>query len=134
MLEQVELADALKAEILELEAKLETTDHFALLGLPPGTDAATAKAAYFKLSRRFHPDRYFRKNLGSFKLRIERIFKALSKAHQALTDPQKREAYLDAHPWLKPVQLPARKPMQRMTWQKKDIPLPPVNLAPKREK
>lgn len=110
MLEEVELDAARKKEVLELEARLATANAFELLGLPPGADPAAAKAAFFDLSRKFHPDRYFGKNLGSFKGRIERIFKRLSDAHQTLTNEQKRKAYLDAHPQLArpPVAEPAK--------------------------
>lgn len=110
MLEEVELDPARKKEVLDLEAKLGAANAFELLGLPLGADPAAAKAAFFELSRKFHPDRYFGKNLGSFKGRIERIFKRLSDAHQTLTNEDKRKAYLDAHPQL--AQPPAAQPVK----------------------
>ncbi len=136
MAEQVALDDALKKELLELEAKLETADHFALLGLPPGAEPAEVKAAYFELCRRIHPDRYFRKNLGSFKARMEKVFKALSKAHQTLTDPEKREAYLSTHQWLKKPAGPRRVAAKRVMLNKKDLelPLPTMGTAFKKDK
>jgi len=133
MLEQVELADALKAEILELEAKLETTDHFALLGLPPGTDAATAKAAYSSSRAAFTPTATSGRTWAASSCASSGSSRR-SRSAPGADRPAEAEAYLDAHPWLKPVQLAGAQAMQRMTWQKKDIPLPPVNLAPKREK
>ena len=132
MAEEVALGEAVKTQLLELEARLDTADHFTLLGVPLGADAVTAKAAFFKLSLLLHPDRYFRKNLGSFRPRIEKVFKALSKAHQALTDPLKREAYLVANPGLrKPneVEGPKRKPGQRISWQQKNLPESPPNVV-----
>jgi curved DNA-binding protein CbpA len=101
MKESVALDEALKAELLDLEAKLETGDAFALIGVPPDSDAATVKSAFYALSRRLHPDHFFRKELGSFRPRLEKVFRALSKAHQTLTDPTRREEYLDAHPQLR---------------------------------
>jgi hypothetical protein len=125
MPEEVALEEAVKAELIALEGKLESADYFTLLGVEVEADAETVKTAFYKLCLRVHPDRYFRKNLGDFKPRLEKIFKALSRAHQALTDPAKREAYLLANPTLrKPPPAPKRVPGARMTWQKKDLPLP----------
>lgn len=106
MREDVELDDALKREVLALEAKIGEVDHFALFGLPKEADAAEVKKAFLALCKRLHPDRHFRKRLGSFKARLTTVFEALSKAHQTLTDPQKREPYLAATP-------SARKPLVR---------------------
>jgi curved DNA-binding protein CbpA len=98
--EEVELEPARKQEILALERELDRHDHFSVLGLTPGASAAEAKAAYYELSRRFHPDRYYGKNLGSFRGRIERIFRRISEAQGVLTQADKRAAYLKAHPEL----------------------------------
>lgn len=100
LLEEVDLDAARKVEVLELEKKLETASLFEILGVPRGADAAAVKAAFFELSRRFHPDRFFGKNLGSYKSRLERIFKRLSDAHQTLTNEDKRAAYLASNPSL----------------------------------
>ena len=96
--EEVDLEPERKAEILALERRLDTADHFALLGLEPGADAATAKKAFYELSRKYHPDRFYGKNLGSFRNRLDRIFRKLSEAHAVLSDAGKRDAYLKAHP------------------------------------
>jgi curved DNA-binding protein CbpA len=100
MLEQVELDDGRKREILDLEKRLENANHFEALGVALGSDAAEVKSAFFELSKKFHPDRYFGKNLGSFKARIEKSFKRLSDAHQVLTHDDRRKAYLARHPEL----------------------------------
>ncbi|MCP3142485.1 J domain-containing protein [Pyxidicoccus xibeiensis] len=100
MAEEVDLEPERKKEIIDLERGLDSLDHFAVLGLKPGAQAADVKQAYYNASRRFHPDRYFGKNLGSFRARMERIFRRLTEAHNVLTQPDKREAYLRAHPAL----------------------------------
>jgi len=98
--EEVDLEPERKKEIIELERSLDGLDHFAVLGLKPGASAAEAKQAYYNASRRFHPDRYFGKNLGSFRARMERIFRRLTDAHNVLVQQDKREAYLRANPAL----------------------------------
>jgi curved DNA-binding protein CbpA len=100
MAEEVELPPERKKEILDLERALERLDAFELLGLRPGATAEEAKKAWYDASRRYHPDRYFGKNVGSFRARIDRIYKRLTEAYNTLSDPPKRAAYLAAHPEL----------------------------------
>jgi tetratricopeptide (TPR) repeat protein len=72
--------------ILEFEGTLSRPYH-ELLGVPVGADAKTVKRAYFKLSKEFHPDRYFRRQIGPYNARLERIFKKVLEAHEILSDP-----------------------------------------------
>lgn len=125
MSEEVALDPALVAQVVELDEGLETVDLFTLLGLPAGAEPQVVKAAFFALSKKFHPDRYFRRDLGALRPKLERVFKALSKAHQTLTRPEKREAYLTANPGLRPAPpAPKRVPMKRLQWNKADLKLP----------
>lgn len=106
--EEVDLDPQRKAEILALEARLEDEDHFALLGVPRGAEPAEAKRAFYELSKRLHPDRFYGRSIGSFRARIERVYRRLSEAHGTLTDPAKRQAFLAAHPHLaRPAATPA---------------------------
>lgn len=59
------------------------TDLFKVLGLERGADKDECRRAYLKLSRKYHPDKG-----GS-----EEDFKALSRAHEVLTDDRKRQYY-----------------------------------------
>jgi tetratricopeptide (TPR) repeat protein len=83
--EAVDLDPDRKREILAREAMLGRDD-WTVLGLKPGATAEAVKLAYFEASRVFHPDRYYGKNLGSFRARLERIFHRLSEAHERLTE------------------------------------------------
>lgn len=98
LLEEVDLDPERKKDILEKERALEYQNHFELLGVDPDASADDARRAYHELSRKYHPDRFFKKNLGSFRARVEKIFKRITEAHATLADPQKRAAYLTAHP------------------------------------
>jgi curved DNA-binding protein CbpA len=98
----VDLEPERKADILLRERQLETQNHYEVLGLQPGASDEEEKAAYYELSRQFHPDRFFQKNLGSFRGRIERIFRRVKEAHEVLSDPDARAAYLKANPRLTP--------------------------------
>jgi len=73
--------------ILEYEASLGRPYH-ELLGVQPGASPKDVKKAYFKLSKEFHPDRYFRKEIGRYGERLGRIFKKVLEAHEILSDPE----------------------------------------------
>src|SRR5262245_31670025 len=75
--------------ILSFEARLAGPYH-DILGIERNADAKEVKRAYFRLSREFHPDRYFRKDVGAFGPRLERIFKKVAEAYELLSDPNTR--------------------------------------------
>jgi curved DNA-binding protein CbpA len=79
----------LQQRILEFERGLDRPYH-ELLGVDAGADVKDIKRAYFKLSREYHPDRYFRRNLGHFSARLERIFRRVAEAYELLSDPTTR--------------------------------------------
>ncbi len=99
-LEEIDLDPARKKEILDFEAKMVGLNHFQLLGVPNLAGADEARRSFHELARRFHPDRFYGKNLGSFRGRVENIFRKLTDANETLGDPERRNAYLQAHPEL----------------------------------
>jgi curved DNA-binding protein CbpA len=86
--------------ILEFEARLQGSYH-EILGVARDADARQIKRAYFKLSKEYHPDRYFRRKIGAYGAHLERIFKRVLEAYELLSDPATRaevEKSLDAAP------------------------------------
>lgn len=77
----------IQKRILEFEVGLGRPYHI-LLGVAQGADPKTVKRAYFSLSKEFHPDRYFRKEIGVYGERLDRIFKKVLEAHEILSDPE----------------------------------------------
>lgn len=64
---------------------LSSMTHQDLLGLPEGSkDKAAVRQGYMLRTKQFHPDRYFRKNIGVFTPRIAAIFKAVTVAFTTL--------------------------------------------------
>lgn len=98
--EKVDIPEDRQKEILALEAKL-SANHFEVLGVPAGAAPEQVRDAFHALSRKFHPDRYHGRELGSFKGRIDAVFKRLVEANNVLTDPEKRQAYIDANPFVR---------------------------------
>jgi curved DNA-binding protein CbpA len=85
----LDLAVEAQERILEFETRLALPYH-QILGVPVSADTKTVKRAYFELSKEFHPDRYFRREIGPFKLRLERVFKKIVEAYELLSDPTTR--------------------------------------------
>jgi curved DNA-binding protein CbpA len=84
---------ARKRVILDLHYKLERLSHYELLGVGRTADKKAVKAAYFGVVATFHPDKYYGKNLGTFKPKLERIFQRVTEAHDTLTQAKRREEY-----------------------------------------
>ncbi len=85
----LDLPIGLQREILDFEKTLDLPYH-EVLGVPRDADSRSIKRAYFQLSKRFHPDRYYRKRVGHFGARLTRIFKKLVVACELLSDPVTR--------------------------------------------
>jgi hypothetical protein len=88
-LEQAQTIDAFYMSIGQKDA-------FALLDVPRDADKKVIKRAYFKLSKDYHPDRFFGKSLGPYAERLSQIFQALKSAFELLSDDNRRAAYLDS--------------------------------------
>jgi tetratricopeptide (TPR) repeat protein len=73
--------------------KLDEWTHYELLKVKRRDDAKTVKRAYFERSKEWHPDRFRKPNLGSFKKMIDEIFRRVQDAHALLQDDEKRAAY-----------------------------------------
>ncbi len=82
-----------KRRILSVFHALARLDHYSLLGVARDADKKAIKAAYFKLAGEFHPDKHFRKNLGTFKPKMEAIFKRLTLAEEVLSRKEARAEY-----------------------------------------
>lgn len=91
--EAADLTEDQKKRILFVEMHLGKWSHYKLLGLKRTSTPAEIKGGYFRASKEFHPDAYFRKNLGSYGERVDRIFRTMKAAYDVLADPAKREEY-----------------------------------------
>jgi tetratricopeptide (TPR) repeat protein len=94
--EDVELDVDRRKEILFSDANLARWTHWQVLGIPWNAPAAAAKAAYLEKVKVFHPDRYAGRRLGTYRPRLERIFRRVTEARDLLADEAKRAAYAKA--------------------------------------
>ncbi|MCC6555363.1 MAG: DnaJ domain-containing protein [Polyangiaceae bacterium] len=91
--EPVELAPEKRQRILDLFSRLDEVSYYELLGVTEEAEKKQIKSAYYALAPEFHPDTYFRKQLGSYKAKIEAIFSRITLAHDVLTSKQRRAEY-----------------------------------------
>lgn len=91
--EEVELAPELRKQILDLYYRLPKLDYYQALGLAYGADKKDIRAAYFALSKVFHPDSKFRKQLGSYKAKMTKVFQYLTEAYDTLSKKKTRDEY-----------------------------------------
>ncbi|HEX7623623.1 MAG TPA: DnaJ domain-containing protein [Anaeromyxobacteraceae bacterium] len=83
--------------IMEVEARaaaLDGLDYFEVLRVPQDAAAADVKAAYYRESRAYHPDRYAALQAPELRDLIGRIYRRVNEAYTVLRDDAKRRRYL----------------------------------------
>jgi hypothetical protein len=79
----------LKRRIARLHRRLRKLSAHELLGVPADADQATIKRAFAAASKELHPDRYYGKDLGSFREKLAKIFARVTEAVQELEKARK---------------------------------------------
>src|SRR5437016_12457064 len=93
----IDLPADMQRELRELEARGDRLTHYELLGVPADADGAAIRRAYLERSKRFHPDVWYRKDLGQFEAVLSKWFQRLSAAYQVLSDEEARAEYDREH-------------------------------------
>ncbi len=91
--EPADLTPEQKKRVLDFYYRLDDADHYTLLGVTRDADKKRIKRAYFELAAHFHPDRFFKKQLGSFKQKMEVLFTRITEANDTLVDAAARAEY-----------------------------------------
>lgn len=94
--EDVDLDVERRKEIVFADANAVRWSHWEVLGLPWNAPCAAVRDAYLDKVRVFHPDRYAGLRLGSYRARLERVFRRLTEARDALATEEGRAAYARA--------------------------------------
>lgn len=90
---ELSISVEVQQSVIDMSVRLETLTHFEVLGVALDADRAAIKKAYFSHIGTFHPDTYFKKNLGEFTRRMEKIFQRMTEAHDVLSQAQPRKEY-----------------------------------------
>jgi hypothetical protein len=88
------LTQAQLRELAERHQALERLDYFELLKLPKTATPDEIKAAFYRESRQYHPDRFFQLQDEALKERVHEVYKRIIEAYAALRDDAKRAKYL----------------------------------------
>lgn len=91
--EDVDLDVEQRKQILYLHGNLQNFTHWQILGIPWNAAADQAREAYRERVKVFHPDRYPGRRLGSYRTRLEQIFRRLTEARDVLAVEPQRAAY-----------------------------------------
>jgi len=81
-------------EVEERAAALDALDYFEVLRLPRTAGAAEVKAAYYRESRAYHPDRFAALPSPELRDLIGRVYRRVNEAYTVLRDEAKRQRYL----------------------------------------
>ena len=87
------LTDEERQTLDRLHQFATTSDHYQLLGTSPDASIDDITAAYYQMSRDWHPDRHYRRELGEYAQKLEVVFININKAYKTLSDPEKRRRY-----------------------------------------
>lgn len=82
----------LRRLILVKTQAIDSLNPYDLLDVSRNASTQEIRNAYLKLSKKFHPDRFFRRQLGHYKDRLDLLFARIQKAYATLKDPHEREA------------------------------------------
>ncbi len=89
----LDIDPALQADILTFVKRIDTEDHYSLLGVPHAAQKSEIKKAYFDLMNIYHSDRFYGKKLGAFGPMLLRITEALTRASDTLGRNKTRAEY-----------------------------------------
>jgi len=92
--EDVELPLEIRKEILFVHARLAKIDHWSILEVPWNAPVGRVREAYLAKVKLFHPDRHAGRRLGSYRARMEQVFRRLTEARDLLADPARRPEYV----------------------------------------
>ncbi len=81
-------------ELETLAAVLDQLDYFGVLKVPQTATPGDIKAAYYRESRAYHPDRFAALESVELKEMIGRIYRRVNEAYTVLRDDRKRARYL----------------------------------------
>lgn len=89
----IELSEVERIKIDRTYERFQRMDYYEILNVPRTADRVQIKKSYYTVSKEYHPDRYFRRNLGHYKDRLESIFDLITKAYNTLNDETSRADY-----------------------------------------
>jgi len=82
------------AEVQALAGALDQLDYYGILKIPQTATPAEVKAAYYRESRAYHPDRFAAVPDAALRDAVGRVYRRINEAYTVLRDDKKRAKYL----------------------------------------
>ncbi len=80
-------------EVEALAAALDQIDYFGVLKVPQSASPGDVKAAYYRESRAYHPDRFAAYPDARLRELVGRVYRRVTEAYTVLRDDKKRAKY-----------------------------------------
>jgi|Deesub1362A_J573_1020465.scaffolds.fasta_scaffold00132_48 tetratricopeptide (TPR) repeat protein len=90
--EKAEVPESIR-EIEDMFRNYERLGYYGVLGVKRDASKDEIRKAYYKVAKRFHPDRHFLFDDDSLRNKLNRIFSYINEAYRVLSDPEKRRRY-----------------------------------------
>ncbi len=84
-----------REKIRKLYLKIGKMDYFQILRVSEESSPEEIRENFYKLSRAFHPDRYFTEKDEELKQMINTIYKQISEAYNILKNPELKKKYIE---------------------------------------
>jgi len=81
----LDISEIEQRKVLAFEYRSTEMTPYEVLGVGVDADWSTLKRAYITLSKEFHPDRYYGKNVGDYSARLGIIFQSITDAYKTLS-------------------------------------------------
>ena len=82
------------AQIAKASNMLDQMDYFQVLRVQQDANAADVKSAFFKQSKTWHPDRFYRRVPDETYKQVMNVYKRISEAYSILRDENLRKLYI----------------------------------------
>lgn len=82
------------AQIAKAASMLDQMDYFQVLRVQRDASGADVKSAFFKQSKTWHPDRFYRRVPEDTYKQVMNVYKRISEAYSILRDEELRKVYL----------------------------------------
>ncbi len=94
--EEIEIDISEREKIDRFYNNLDKMNYYQILNVPFDAPLKVIKQQFYLLSKEFHPDRYFKKNIGEYRNKLEEIFKKIREAYEVLSDNVTKEIYRES--------------------------------------
>ncbi|MDP6934001.1 MAG: J domain-containing protein, partial [Myxococcota bacterium] len=79
------LSQEQSVELERLHGLVESGTYYELLSVAPNAPSKEIQKAYYGLTRVWHPDRFFRIELGDSSEKLQSVFAAITQGYRTLT-------------------------------------------------